>query len=102
MKASSESGLCAMEISRVGFKTADSECLVLTETKILSTKTALRFGDQALLAVATNPFEPLGNGRGGHHLQRVARKEGKHRQCESSPYRTMRPRGKLCKSAEEN
>ena len=85
MKASSESGLCAMEISRVEFKTADSECLVLTETKILSTKTAMRFGDHAPLAVAANPFEALGNGRSGHHLQRVAWKEGKHRQRESSP-----------------
>jgi hypothetical protein len=33
MKASSESGLCAMEISRVEFNTADSEGLVLTKKK---------------------------------------------------------------------
>jgi hypothetical protein len=79
MKASSESGLCAIEISRIEFKTAESECLVLTETKILSTKTAMRSGDHAPLAVAANPFEPFGNGRSGHHLQRVARKEGKYR-----------------------
>src|SRR5579863_1723771 len=38
MKASSESGLCAMEISRIELRTADSDCLVLTETRILSTK----------------------------------------------------------------
>jgi hypothetical protein len=38
MKASSESGLCAIEISRIEFNTADSEFMVLTEAKILSTK----------------------------------------------------------------
>src|SRR5215831_18671769 len=82
MKASSESGLWATEISRV------SEFLVLT-ADISPFKT--KYASMIRLSFPAHPVESFRQRRRSHNLQGVARQEGKYRQRKCRAKRSVCP-----------
>ena len=80
MNASSESGLWATEISRLAFKTADSELLVLTADVSPFNKNPLK---PICLLLPPQAIESVRHGRGSHNFQRIPGQKGKYCQPES-------------------